>query len=147
MIKLRNLLQALLVERAQTQSSATLKADTFLSHALRCNATHHRKQEEKSCNFEIQRITVRAVAANPNFNVRLSDQQLADLRRIADYNGVEVSQLIRWAIDALIKEAAQNGGRILLPFTFGENYEAYRRVSDQLRAAEEPPPPKKRKQA
>ncbi len=80
-----------------------------------------------------------------NFNVRLSDTQLASLKRIAEANAVEVSQLIRWAIDALIRHVGRNGGRIVLPVDFAESYiieirEPHSQApSPSLRVAEEPP--------
>lgn len=80
--------------------------------------------------------------SKPNFNVRLSTEQLEALKRVADQNSVEVSQLIRWAVDALIRHAERHGGRLLLPIDFSETWEVFRRDQERgesLRVAEEPP--------
>ncbi|HEV7401481.1 MAG TPA: CopG family transcriptional regulator [Chthoniobacteraceae bacterium] len=53
-------------------------------------------------------------------SVRLDPGQKEQLEAIAKKNGVDPAQLIRWAIDELVKYAEKNGGRILLPIDFGE---------------------------
>jgi predicted site-specific integrase-resolvase len=55
---------------------------------------------------------------SPTLNVRLTDAQLAALREIAKKNGVNVSQLVRWAVEALIRQVEQNKGRLTLPIDF-----------------------------
>lgn len=52
--------------------------------------------------------------------IRLTLEQRAALERMAQKTGVEVSQLIRFAIDALIAHYEANGGRLLLPLDFSE---------------------------
>jgi len=83
-------------------------------------------------------ITMRYVMAKSNIGVRFNAEQLADLKQIADANGVEVAQLIRWAVDALIRHVDRNHGRLILPLDFSETYEIIRREhpDQQLRAAE-----------
>lgn len=72
--------------------------------------------------------------AKTSIGVRFSEAQLAGLKQIADTADVDVSDLIRWAVGALIEHAKRNGGRIMLPLDFSESYES----RPMLRAAEEP---------
>ena len=75
--------------------------------------------------------------AKAHHNVRFSEEQLVELKNLAATNGVEVSQLIRWAVEALIRHAERNGGRLLLPLNFGETYELVQNEHPPaLRAAE-----------
>jgi len=55
---------------------------------------------------------------NPTLNVRFSEAQLSALREIAAKNGVNVAQLVRWSVDALIRQVEQNNGRLTLPIEF-----------------------------
>lgn len=55
---------------------------------------------------------------NPTLNVRFSETQLSALREIAAKNGVNVAQLVRWSVDALIRQVEQNNGRLTLPIEF-----------------------------
>lgn len=52
--------------------------------------------------------------------IRLTLEQRASLERIAAATGVEVSQCIRFAIDALIAHYKANGDRLVLPIDFSE---------------------------
>ena len=62
--------------------------------------------------------------ANPDqTSFRFKEGQREKLEKIAADNGVEVSQLIRWAVDALIAHVERNGGRLLLPVDFSETFE------------------------
>ncbi len=55
---------------------------------------------------------------------RFKEGQRDKLEKIAAANGeVEVSQLIRWAIDALINHVERHGGRLHLPVDFSETVE------------------------
>lgn len=54
---------------------------------------------------------------------RFKEGQRKSLEKISRDNGdVDVSQLVRWAIDALIEHVERNGGRLLLPVDFSETY-------------------------
>lgn len=53
-------------------------------------------------------------------SVRLEPGQKEKLEEIARATGVDPSQLIRWAVQAIIKYAEKNEGRLLLPLDFGE---------------------------
>ena len=55
--------------------------------------------------------------------VRLTDEQRDALAKIAAKNKCDVSDLIRWAVDALIEHVERNGGRLMLPIDFSETYE------------------------
>jgi Ribbon-helix-helix domain len=84
--------------------------------------------------------TLSCSMAKNTFCVRLTDSQMAALKAIAERNGVEVSQLIRWGIDALIAHVERNGGRLLLPMEFGETFTSHQpqaQPENLLRAAEE----------
>lgn len=52
--------------------------------------------------------------------IRLTLEQRNALERIAKQTGVEVSQLIRFAIDALIAHYKATGDRLVLPIDFSE---------------------------
>jgi len=54
----------------------------------------------------------------PSLNFRLNAEQLAALREIAQKNGVSTGQLVRWAVDALIRQVDRNQGRLILPIDF-----------------------------
>ena len=54
--------------------------------------------------------------------VRLTADQKRKLEALARKNDVEVSQLIRWGIDALLAHAERHGGRLLLPIDLGETF-------------------------
>jgi predicted site-specific integrase-resolvase len=56
--------------------------------------------------------------SNSSLNFRLPDEQFAALQEISKKNGVKVSQLARWAVDALIRQVEQNQGRLTLPIDF-----------------------------
>ena len=54
---------------------------------------------------------------------RFKEGQRQALEKIGKDNGdVDVSQLVRWAIEALIKHVERNGGRLLLPVDFSETF-------------------------
>lgn len=55
---------------------------------------------------------------NPPLNFRVTKEQHEALREIAKKNGVNVSQLVRWAVEALIRQVEQNEGRLTLPIDF-----------------------------
>ena len=57
---------------------------------------------------------------NSTLNIRLNDEQLAALREIAKKNGTNVSQLVRWSVDALIRYVEHHDGRLILPIDFSE---------------------------
>lgn len=64
------------------------------------------------------------MAKGPTTGVRLEEEQRIKLEKIAAENGkLDVSVLIRWAVDALIAHAEKNGGRLLLPVDFSETFE------------------------
>ena len=64
------------------------------------------------------------MAKGPTTGVRLEDHQRRALEKIAKENGnIDVSVLIRWAVDALIAHVERNGGRLLLPVDFSETFE------------------------
>ena len=67
--------------------------------------------------------TVDGMAERKMSGVRLSDEQRAALAKIAERNGCDMSDLIRWAVDALIAHVERNGGRLLLPVDFSETFE------------------------
>lgn len=56
---------------------------------------------------------------HPSLTIRISEEQLSELREIAKKNGVSVGQLVRWGVDALIRQVERNKGRIVLPIDFG----------------------------
>ncbi len=55
---------------------------------------------------------------SPTLTIRVSDEQIAELRDIAKKNGVNVSQLVRWSVEALIRQVDRNKGRLVLPVDF-----------------------------
>lgn len=60
----------------------------------------------------------------PTTGVRLEVWQREELEKIAKHNGnLEVSDLIRWAVVALINHAKRFQGRLLLPVNFDETPE------------------------
>ena len=60
----------------------------------------------------------------PTTGVRLEIWQREELEKIAKHNGdLEVSDLIRWAVVALINHAKRFQGRLLLPVNFDETPE------------------------
>jgi SOS-response transcriptional repressor LexA len=57
----------------------------------------------------------------PTTGVRLESWQREELEKLAKQNGdLEVSDMIRWAVVALIKHAKRFDGRLLLPLDFDE---------------------------
>ena len=75
----------------------------------------------------IHKLRIHKTVAKPNFNVRISEEQRAELQELADQNGVEISQLIRWALDALLRHAKAHDGRLLLPLNFEETWAVHKR--------------------
>jgi predicted site-specific integrase-resolvase len=57
---------------------------------------------------------------NPSLNVRFTEAQLTALREIGQKNGVNVSHLVRWAVDGLIRHVERNEGRLVLPIEYAE---------------------------
>ena len=63
---------------------------------------------------------------------RFKEGQRQALEKIGKENGdVDVSQLVRWAIDALIAHVERNGGRLLLPVDFSETFEVTSKVESK----------------
>ncbi len=59
---------------------------------------------------------------HPTTGVRLEAWQREELEKIGKQNGdIEVSDLLRWAVVALIKHAKRFHGRLLLPLDFDED--------------------------
>lgn len=75
------------------------------------------------------------------YPVRFSKTDYAWLQTTAAANGVEVPQLLRWAIEALRQYVIAHGGNIHLPINIREFWEQIQatRPAAQLRAAEDPP--------
>jgi hypothetical protein len=57
---------------------------------------------------------------NPTLNVRFTEAQLTALREIGQKNGVNVSHLVRWAVDGLIRHIERNDGRLVLPIDYSD---------------------------
>ncbi|MDD5349811.1 MAG: hypothetical protein PHQ12_06335 [Chthoniobacteraceae bacterium] len=55
---------------------------------------------------------------NPTLNVRFTEAQLSALREIGQKNSVNVSHLVRWAVDGLIRHVERNDGRLVLPIDY-----------------------------
>lgn len=54
----------------------------------------------------------------PSLSFRLTEEQLTALREIAKKNGVSASQLVRWAVEALLRQVERNEGHLTLPIDF-----------------------------
>jgi hypothetical protein len=81
-----------------------------------------------------------------SFGVRLSTTDREWLERTAAASGVEVSQLVRWAIEALRQYVDAHGGKLHLPIdiqTFWVAAQQVKPTADQPA----PTPPAKRKEA
>lgn len=52
--------------------------------------------------------------------IRLTEHQRSELETIAAETGTEVSQLIRFAVTALLQHHERCGGRLVLPIDFSE---------------------------
>ena len=77
--------------------------------------------------------------------IRLTAQQRQDLERIALETGVEVSQLIRMAIEALLKHYRAHGNKLTLPLDFSDSVQSYLMVAEDQSSLAPPKPQKKGK--
>lgn len=67
---------------------------------------------------------MRDVKNNP-IGVRLKSAQRAGLQRLADKYGVEMVDVLRWAIDALLQYCEAHEGRLVLPVDFNESFTTF----------------------
>lgn len=74
----------------------------------------------------------------PNYSIRLTDEQRAELRIVAARLRVEPADLIRFAIDGLLKHIDYHGGKILLPVDLDLDFSIFPQHAPLLHAAEEP---------
>lgn len=74
-----------------------------------------------SQDVSLQCITNDPTVNNTLLNFRITEDQHSALREIAKKNGVSVSQLARWAVEALIQQVEANDGRLSLPIEFSKS--------------------------
>ena len=82
-----------------------------------------------------------------SFGVRLSTTDREWLERTAAASGVEVSQLVRWAIEALRQYVDAHGGRLHLPIDIETFWVAAQQGKPTAAEQPAPAPPAKRKGA
>ena len=58
------------------------------------------------------------------FSVRITNAQRGKLEKIAKENGLEISQLIRFAVDAMIRYVDVHEGVVHLPIDFTKHWES-----------------------
>ena len=73
------------------------------------------------------------------FTFRLERKDRDWLEATAQANGVEVSQLVRWSIEALRQYVTHHSGKLHLPISISAYWEQIQATRPQLRAAEDPP--------
>lgn len=76
---------------------------------------------------------------NLTMGVRLDPGQREALEKLASSTGIDASQLVRFAIKAILDYADANNGRILLPLNFSETF--------MVKAKEEPAALKPRRES
>lgn len=54
--------------------------------------------------------------------IRITESQREELEKLAATHGVEVSQLIRWGIDAMLDHVKKQGNRLHLPIRLDEEW-------------------------
>ncbi len=58
-----------------------------------------------------------------NLTVRLSDNQRKNLEKLSRETKLEVSQLVRLGVDAILEYADRNGGKLVLPLNIEDTLE------------------------
>ena len=84
---------------------------------MRPSASFSKKNIAKSKN----RGTMCPMAEFTQMGIRITKDQREALEKIAEKAGVDVSQLIRFGIDALIKHYHRCGEKLVLPIDFSDS--------------------------
>jgi len=97
--------------------------------------------QQKSCGnskkVHVANMPKLTATESVTMGIRVTKEQRSALEKIAQANGVEVSQLIRWSVDALIEHVERCGGRLVLPIRFGEQITVHAPSDAPLQAKKE----------